>query len=292
MIERIEGRIGLMNVVSGQMTSTGARRKAQWRLDLAEMLREVVVYRELLYQMTRRDLLLRYKQTIMGVGWAVLMPLTNTAVFSVIFMRIAPLDTGVPYPLFAYTGLAAWNFFAASTRFAVASLTSNPQLVAKVYFPREVFPFSAVIVSLVDFSVSFVVVAILMTYYGVMPTATMLFLPVIIAVHVMVTAGCAMLLAVGNLFFRDVKYLFEVVISIAMFATSAVYPVSRIGGSLGTVFAANPMTIIIDAYRDVLLFGRLPAASPFAITALVSVVFFMWAWFTFHRAEFKFAENI
>ena len=277
------------------MTSTGVRRKALWRIDLEEMLREVVVYRELLYQMTRRDLLLRYKQTIMGVGWAVLMPLTNTAVFSVIFMRIAatPLDTGgVPYPLFAYTGLAAWNFFAASTRFAVGSLTSNPQLVSKVYFPREVFPFSSVIVSLVDFSVSFVVIAILMTYYGVMPTATVLFLPVIIAIQVMVTAGCAMLLAVGNLFFRDVKYLFEVVISIAMFATSAVYPVSRIGGTLGMVFAANPMTIIIDAYRDVLLFGRLPAAGPFAITALVSVVFFLWAWFTFHRAEFKFAENI
>lgn len=281
-----------MNVTSGQVTATGTRRKALWRMDLAEMLREVVVYRELLYQMTRRDLLIRYKQTIMGVGWAVLMPLTNTAVFSVIFMKVVALDVGVPYPVFAYTGLAAWNFFAASTRFAVSSLTTNPQLVSKVYFPREVFPFSAVIVSLVDFSVSFIVIAILMAYYGIMPTATVLFLPVILLTHVMVTAGCAMLLAVANLLFRDVKYLFEVVISIGMFATSAVYPVSRIGGTLGVVFAANPLTIIINAYRDVLLFGRLPEPGPFAITAVASAVFFMWAWFAFHRAEFKFAEHI
>lgn len=280
-----------MNAVSGQIT-TPVRQKALWRIDLGDMLREFVVYRELLYQMTRRDLLLRYKQTLMGVGWAVLMPLTNTAVFSVIFMRIAPLDTGMPYPLFAYTGLAAWNFFAASTRFAVGSLTSNPQLVSKVYFPREVFPFSAVIVSLADFSVSVIVMAILMTYYGVMPTAAVLFVPVILVVHIMLTAGCALLLAVANLFFRDVKYLFEVVISIAMFSTSAVYPVQKIDGWLGAVMAANPMTIVLDGYRDVLLRGHLPAAGPFAITALLSAVFFMWAWFVFHRSEFKFAENI
>jgi hypothetical protein len=148
-----------MPAATGQLTKTPAQPHAQWRSDLGEMLREFVVYRELLYQMTRRDLLLRYKQTIMGIGWAVLMPLTNTAVFSVIFMRVVALDVGVPYPLFAYTGLAAWNFFASSTRFAVNSLTSNPQLVSKVYFPREVFPFSAVIVSLADFCVSGVVIA-------------------------------------------------------------------------------------------------------------------------------------
>lgn len=256
------------------------------------MFRELVVYRELLYQMTRRDLLLRYKQTIMGVGWAVLMPLTNTAVFSVIFMRVVPLDVGVPYPLFAYMGLAAWNFFAASTRFAVNSLTSNTQLVAKVYFPREVFPISTVVVSLVDFVVSGVVITLMMMYFGVIPGATALFLPVVLVVHILLTAACALLLAVGNLFFRDVKYLFEVVIQIAMFATSAVYPVSKVGGKLGALIAANPMTIILDAYRDVLLYGQMPNAWPFVATAAFSIVFFLWAWFVFHRAEYSFAENI
>jgi lipopolysaccharide transport system permease protein len=274
------------------LTSAPARQQPLWRTDLAEMLREFVTYRELLYQMTRRDLLLRYKQTIMGIGWAVLMPLTNTAVFSVIFMRVVALDTGMPYPLFAYTGLAAWNFFASSTRFAVNSLTSNPNLVSKVYFPREVFPFSAVIVSLADFGVSVVVIAIMMAYYGIAPGPTALLIPVVVLVQILLTAGCALLLAVGNLFFRDVKYLFEVAISIAMFATSAVYPTSTIGGTLGLLLANNPMTILFDAYRDLLIFGRLPAAGPFAATALFSLVFFIWAWFTFHRSEYKFAENI
>src|SRR5438093_12405766 len=108
--------------------------------DVKEMLTEQIHYRELLFEMTRRDLLIRYKQTIMGFGWAVFMPLVNTAVFSVIFMRVAPLDTGMPYPLFAYCGLLTWNFSAASFRFAVTSLTGNGNLVTKVYFPREFVP--------------------------------------------------------------------------------------------------------------------------------------------------------
>jgi ABC-type polysaccharide/polyol phosphate export permease len=277
---------------TGRLTKTPTRHKALWRIDLAEMLREFVMYRELLYQMTRRDLLLRYKQTIMGVAWAVLMPLTNTAVFSVIFMRVVALDVGMPYPLFAYVGLASWNFFASSTRFAVNSLTSNPNLVSKVYFPREVFPFSAVIVSLVDFAVSAVVIAILMAYYGIVPSATLLLIPVVLVVQVMLTAGCCLLLAVGNLFFRDVKYLFEVFISIAMFATSAVYPSTKVGGVLGLLVTNNPLTILFDAYRDLLVFGRLPALMPFAAVAAFSVVFFGIAWFIFHRSEFKFAESI
>lgn len=274
------------------MASAAKPKKALWRTDLGEMLREFVVYRELLYQMTRRDLLLRYKQTIMGVGWAVLMPLTNTAVFSVLFMRVAPLDTGMPYPLFAYIGLSAWNFFASSTRFAVNSLTSNPNLVSKVYFPREVFPFSAVIVSLVDFAVSAVVIALLMAYFGITPKATALLIPIVLIFHALLTAACCLLLAVGNLFFRDVKYLFEVFISIAMFATSAVYPPDRIGGTLGMIIGNNPFTILFNAYRDLLIFGRIPPIGPLAATGVFAVVFFVWAWFTFHRSEFKFAENI
>src|SRR5947208_15333374 len=104
------------------------------------MLSEQVHYRELLYQMTRRDLLLRYKQTVMRFGWAIFMPLVNTVVFSVIFTRVAPINVGIPYPLFAYCGLFTWNFFASSLRFSVSSLTANANLVTKVYFPREIFP--------------------------------------------------------------------------------------------------------------------------------------------------------
>src|SRR5437868_11801877 len=126
-------------------TRSAALQPGGWLADVREMLTELFDYRELLYQMTTRDLLLRYKQTVMGFAWAIFMPLLNTAVFSVIFTRVAPLQTPVAYPLYAYCGLWAWNFFASSLRFAVVSLTSNPNLVSKVYFPREIFPFSAII---------------------------------------------------------------------------------------------------------------------------------------------------
>jgi lipopolysaccharide transport system permease protein len=260
--------------------------------DVGEMLREQYDYRELLYQMTRRDLLLRYKQTVMGFGWAVFMPVINTILFSVVFMRVARLDVGAPYPVFAYTGLLAWNFFASALRFSVNSLTANINLVAKVYFPREIFPFSAVIVSAVDFAVGSVLLIAMMTYYRVAPTSAILFLPAVILVQIILTGAVALLLAMANLFYRDVKYLFEVVITVWMFGTSVVYPVDRVTGWAGVVLRVNPMTPIIDAYRSVLLRGQLPPITPIAVDAFASVVLLAAIWLLFHRSEFQFAEYI
>jgi len=259
---------------------------------LGEMLSEQIEYRELLVQLTMRDLLLRYRQTVIGLGWAALMPVINTAVFSVIFVRVTHVDTPVPYPLFAYTGFLVWNFFASSVRFSMASLTGNANLVQKVYFPREIFPFSAVLVGLVDLMVGSVVLAALMAYYGYSVTPALLFLPMVVVVGVAFTAGVALLLAMSNLFYRDVKYLFEVVLMAWMFATSVAYPVESVDGPLGIVLSVNPMTQIIEAYRAVVLYGHLPAAAPFAATACVSVTVLIVAWHLFHKAEFSFAENI
>jgi lipopolysaccharide transport system permease protein len=259
------------------------------------ILREVVAeqweYRELLVRMTSRDLLLRYKQTVMGFGWAIFMPLVNTAIFSVIFTRVAAIDVGMPYPLYAFCGLIAWNFFASALRFSVTSLTSNPSLVTKVYFPREIFPFSAVLVSLVDFAVSALALVALMWWYGVAPGWPLALLPLVVASMVIFTAATALLLAMGNLFYRDVKYLFEIVIAFWMFATSVVYPIGRVGGRLGVLLALNPMTHVIDAFRAVILEGRAPDAA-FAITTAAAVVLFGGAWLLFHAAEFEFAENL
>jgi len=260
--------------------------------DLKEIVREQYDFRELLYQMTRRDLLLRYKQTIMGFGWAVFMPLINTAVFSVIFTRVAPLDVGMPYPLFAYCGLLVWNFTASSSRFAVTSLTSNASLVTKVYFPREIFPISAVLVSLVDLVVGASVLVALMIYYSVTPTVALLALPWVVAVHVMFTLSICMLLAMANLFYRDVKYLFELVVTVWMFMSAVLYPVNQVGGWMGTAMAINPMTPILNGYRDVLLRGVTPDPSTFLITTIASALFLVAAWIIFHRAEFAFAENV
>jgi lipopolysaccharide transport system permease protein len=258
---------------------------------VGEMLREQVEYRELLATIVRRDLMLRYKQTVMGFGWALFMPLLNTIIFSVIFMRVAPVETPVPYPVYAFCGLAAWNFFASALRFAVSSLTSNPSLVTKVYFPREIFPFAAVLVALVDFAVASTMLVVMMAYYGIGPSWTLAFVPVVVLVQVIFTAGVALLLSMGNLFYRDVKYLFDVVLSVWMFATSVVYPVDRVGGWLAPLLGLNPLTPIIDAYRNVILLGQMPGPGFYAAGAIACGLL-MVAWFCFHRAEFEFAENL
>jgi lipopolysaccharide transport system permease protein len=259
--------------------------------DIGEMFREQVEYRELLFQMTKRDLLLRYKQTIMGFAWAVFMPLVNTTVFSVIFTRIAPIETPVPYPVFAFCGLWVWNFFASSLRFSVNSLTSNTNLVTKIYFPREILPFSAILVCVVDFAVGSLVLVALMAWYGIGVGASLAWLPVVLLVHILFTMAVALLLSMANLFYRDVKYLFEVVVTVWMFATPVVFPVDQVGGVLGAVLRLNPMTPIVDGYRAVLLLNAPPPAS-LLVAAAIAMVALLVSWAVFHRSEFTFAENI
>jgi ABC-type polysaccharide/polyol phosphate export permease len=148
------------------------------------------------------------------------------------------------------------------------------------------------LVSLVDLAVASVVVAGMLVYYDIDMTGAVFALPLVVTVHVMFTAAMALLLAMGNLFYRDVKYLFEIILTVWMFGTSVVYPVDRIDGTLGTLLALNPMTQIVDAYRWVLLRGDLPPAVPFFGATLASAALFVGAWLVFHRAEFRFAENI
>lgn len=263
------------------------------RKDVAEMFREQYEFRELLRQLTSRDLLLRYKQTAMGFAWALLTPLMNTAIFSVIFMRVAPMDTPVPYPLFVFSGMLVWNFTASALRFAVTSLTANTNLVTKVYFPREIFPFAAVAVSLVDFLVASTVLVAMMAYYRIVPGPSLLLLPAVMLVQAAFTLAVALFLAMANLFYRDVKYIFEVMLTVWMFASAIVYPLESIqGGVLGLVLRLNPMTAIVDAYRHVLLYGTAPAAVPFAAVTILSAVLLPAVWLVFHRAEFRFAEHI
>ncbi len=261
--------------------------------DVREMVHEQFEYWELLYVMSRRDLTLRYKQTIMGFGWAIFMPLVNTVLFSLVFAKSgAALNVGVPYPVWAYCGLLAWNLTASALRFSVNSLTANINLVAKVYFPREIFPFSAVFVSAVDFLVGGLLLAVLMIWYRVPITPAILFLPVILLVQITFTAAVALFLAMANLFYRDVKYLFEVFITLWMFGTSVVYPLNGLTGTAHTILSLNPMTPIVDAYRDVILYGRLPPMDQFGVVAAVSAVALVAAWIVFHRSEYQFAEYI
>ena len=236
--------------------------------DVREMVQEQFEYWELLYVMSRRDLMLRYKQTVMGFGWAIFMPLLNTVLFTVVLGPRLGAEVGMPYPIFAYCGLLAWNLTASSVRFSVNSLTANINLVAKVYFPREIFPFSAVFVSVVDYLVGSLVLIAMMIYYRVPVTAALFFLPVVILVQVIFTSAVALFLAMANLFYRDVKYLFEVFVMLWMFGSSVLYPLNNLESKWRPLLALNPMTPIIDAYRDVILLGRLPALDQFGTVAL------------------------
>jgi ABC-type polysaccharide/polyol phosphate export permease len=256
------------------------------------MVREQAEYIELLRAIVRRDLSLRYRNAILGFGWAVFAPLLQVIVFTLVFTRVAPIDTGLPYPVYAYTGLLVWTMFASALRAAASSLTANPDLVTKVYFPREVLPFSAVLVAVLDFAVASVVMALLMAYYDVGVGWSVLFLPIVVLVHVAFTAGVALIVAMAHLFYADVKYVFELVLLVWMFGSSVLYPIDGMGGTLGVIMRLNPMTPIIEAYRDVLLRNTLPAPGPFVGVAVVALLTLGLGWLLFHRAEFRFAEEI
>ena len=260
------------------------------RQDVSEMLREQVEYRELLYQMTLRDIRVRYKQAVMGFGWAIFMPLVNTVLFSVIFMRVAPLDVGVPYPVFAFTGLLFWNFFASSLRFAVNSLAGNATLVTKIYFPREIFPLSAILVCLVDLAVGSVMLVGLLIYYQIPVGPALVMIPVLLVIQTIFTAGIAFIVSMANLFLRDVKYVFDMLLTVWMFATSVVYPVELVGGTAGTLLKLNPMTPILDGYRAAILHNQWPDPGPLAAATALALVTLGVGWLVFHRAEYKFAE--
>jgi lipopolysaccharide transport system permease protein len=261
-------------------------------VDLVEMVREQAEYVELLRALINRDLSLRYRNAVMGFGWAVFTPLLQVIIFTLVFTRVAPLDAGMPYPVYAYAGLLVWTMSASALRAAASSLTSHPDLVTKVYFPREVLPFSAVVVALFDFAVASVVMGLMMAYYDVGVGWSLLLLPIVVVVQVAFTAGLALLVAAAHLFYADVKYVFELVLIVWMFASSVLYPVDRVGGGLGVVMRFNPMTPIIDAYRDVVLRNTLPPPGPFLAVAVVALLTLVVGWVVFHRAEFRFAEEI
>lgn len=217
-------------------------------------LQEIWRYRELLYFFVWRDLKVRYKQTAVGVAWAIFQPFMAMVVFSVFFGRLAHMPSdGVPYPIFVYTGLLFWQFFSASLSGVSSSLISNQAIVTKVYFPRLILPLAVIATDLVDFFVASIVLVGLMFYYGFVPHLSgLLVLPLLLFISFLAALGGGLFLASINVKYRDVRYILPYFLQMLLFITPVIYP-SSIAGKYAWILAINPMTGVIKAARAAVL---------------------------------------
>lgn len=212
--------------------------------------RELWHYRDLLYFLTWRDISVRYKQTALGFLWAILQPFLSMIVFAVFLGRLAGVPSeGIPYPVFSYLGLLPWMYFAGAVTRSGGSVVGSASLLTRVYFPRVLVPLSATLSALVDFAISTLVLGGLMAWYGIAPAPTVVLLVPLAALTAVVATGLGMWLAALNVWYRDVQYAVPFLMQLWMFATPVVYPASLVPPAWRPVYALNPMTGIIEAYR-------------------------------------------
>jgi len=259
---------------------TRIKPRGSWiHLDIAELVR----HRELLYFLTLRDVKIRYKQTAIGIAWAVLQPVLTVAIFTVIFSRFAQFDTGnVPYPLLALSGLIIWLFVQNSTTMASGSFITNTNLVTKVYFPRIIMPASAALAGLVDLAVSFVILILFMIYYRTGLTWQVALIPIFVFLSIILTISFGTLFSALNVRFRDVKFALPFMLQVWMITSPVFYPASILPEKWRLFFALNPLTGILDGFRSA-LFGiafdwqviGISVASTIGI-ALLSLFIFKW----------------
>jgi len=252
--------------------------------------RELHEYRELLYFLVWRDIKVRYKQTVIGIAWAVIQPIVNMAIFSIIFGRLANMPSqGVPYPIFVFAGLLPWTFFSSSVSAAGISLVSEANLIKKIYFPRLFVPLTPIGVSFVDFLLGSLVYAAIMLWYGHLPGASSMLLPLLVLVTIVAAAGISYMLAGVVILYRDFRYIIPFALQAWMYASPVVYPVNLCPEKYRWAMALNPMTGIIDAFRSVLLNQPMQWVE-FGISSGVAVGLFLTGIFTFRRTERRFAD--
>lgn len=255
--------------------------------------RELWKFRELLYFLAWRDIKVKYKQTALGVVWAVLQPMLAMLVFTVIFGRFASMPSeGVPYPIFVLTGLLLWNYFAAVLAQSTTSLVTGANLVSKVYFPRLIIPSSAAVAALIDFLIGFAVLIAMMLWYGVSFTPGVLLAPVIIAVTLVNAVGFGIWFSALNVRYRDIQYAVPFLIQIWMFASPVIYPASLLGEKWSWLLYLNPMSGVIEAIRPAMLANRPIPLDGLAISAVIGFAVFLSGVFYFRRVERHFADVI
>jgi len=217
-----------------------------WEVPLGEMWD----YRELLYFFVWRDIKIRYKQTAIGAAWAVLQPFLTMLVFSLFFGKLAHIPSeGLPYPIFYYSALLPWMYFAGALQNATNTIVENQRLITKVYFPRLILPFSSVLSGLVDFGISFLMYVAMMIYYGIRPTAAMLWFPVFLLLAVLTAMGVGLWLAALNAVYRDVRYVLPFLVQFWMFASPVAYPSSLVPEKWRWLYGMNPMAGVIEGFR-------------------------------------------
>lgn len=256
-------------------------------------LRELVAFHELLYFLVWRDVKVRYKQTALGVAWAVLQPLLTVVVFTVFFNRVANVSSGrIPYPVFALSGLVPWLFFANGLALASGSLVASANLVTKVYFPRLVIPIASTLSGLPDFAVAFVLLLVVMAGYGIVPVAAIVAVPLALALALCCALGTSLWLSALNVEFRDVRYVIPVLAQLWLLATPVGYSASGVNGVWRAVLAINPMTGVLELFRWSVVGADSPSAVTLAVSSSTALIVLVSGAYYFRSTERRFADVI
>ena len=255
-------------------------------------LRDLWHYRELLYFLVWRDLKVRYKQTALGVAWVVMQPLLTTVVFSVFLGMLARVPSdGAPYPVFVFAAMLPWTFFSGAVATSGNSLVGSSHLITKVYFPRVIIPMAAVGGRLVDFLVSFVVLALLLAFYGVAPTWNLLMLAPLVALVTLLSLAVGMWASAANVRYRDVAAILPVLVQLWMFASPVVYPLSMVPERWRSLYSLNPLVGVIAGFRSAAL-GHAFDWGALAFSAAVTLGLLAVAALSFRRMEKHFADLV
>jgi len=261
---------------------------------MKEMLNELIQYRHLLYMLVWRDVKIRYKQTAMGFLWAIFMPMMVVCA-GLLIKKGMSIFSGKPMQMSELLSVTVkalpYSFFVGSIRFATGSLLGNRNLVTKIYFPREVFPIAAVMSNVFDFAIASTIFIFILAITGFGVSIHALWLPWLILMLVLLAIGMGMLLSCGNLFYRDVKYIVEAVLTFAIFFTPVFYEASLFG-KWSTLLLLNPLGAILENINNVVVFHRPPDMVWLAYATIWSVGGLMISWRVFHKLEYAFAENI
>ena len=253
-------------------------------------LAEMWSHRELLAFLILRDVSVRYKQTVLGVAWAVVQPLLTMLIFTLIFGRFAKISSdGYPYAVFVFAGLIPWTLFSQGMSAAALSLVNQQQLLTKVYFPRLFVPVAAAAVFLVDLAISLGIYAVVMLYYGVAPSWGVVWLLVLIPLTFAATLGLGVTLAALTVFYRDFKHIIPFMVQILLYVTPVIYPLKYIGPEWQLILSLNPMFGIVPAYRSAILGSEWNLPS-LAISTASTLGLLAFSLFYFRKTERRFAD--